>query len=494
MHEEPAVSPDPELIDLPGSPRVVSRKDHCISRKQIDPDALKVMGRLIRHGYQAFLVGGGVRDLLLGRQPKDFDIGTDARPEEVRRLFRNSRVIGRRFRLIHVFFVGNKIFEVSTFRRDSEPEPEPEAELELSPDSAAESPVDAEGMQPEGEDSVFEGEASGERDVAGSMLPRTPVPGEPRSDNVYGDAESDAFRRDLTINGLFYDLRTRSVIDYVGGLDDLKARIIRTIGVPAVRFEEDPVRMIRAVRHAARTGFEIEAETEAAIKSSVQLIEQASGARVYEEMLRELQGGFALPSFQLLSKLGILNQLLPAIAERISRDGNEAEIFETLARADVMVSKKKIVPPGVLFAAVLVTGLSEEYLEQLAKEYGPTEEEDVPEQEARRRIERLAQDIIARVLVPLGVPRKDREIAESLLIARSQLIYSLSSADEGDRRARRPRLPELLPLLCELTGEGRLFRNFFRSAEFERTPVPRPRRRRRRRGPFRRDGGGANPE
>jgi hypothetical protein len=194
----------------PPVPRILPRSQHNLSRSLIDPDAVKVMYRLVRHGYKAYLVGGSVRDLLLGRIPKDFDVATDARPAEIRRLFRNCRVIGRRFRIVHVFFRGNKIIEVSTFRRNPE-----------------------DGGQQDGET----------EDLAR------------KGDNAFGEPHEDAFRRDFTINGLFYDISTFSILDYVGGIDDLRIGVIRTIGDPDERFREDPVRMLRAVRHAARTGF-----------------------------------------------------------------------------------------------------------------------------------------------------------------------------------------------------------------------------------------------
>ena len=184
-------------------PRILPRAEHTVSRRNIDPDALKVLYRLKSHGFTAYLVGGGVRDLLLGRKPKDFDIATSAHPQAVKRLFRNCFIIGRRFRLCHVRF-GKKVVEVSTFRRLAEAQ---------------------------------QGE---------TLIVR---------DNTFGTPEEDAFRRDFTVNALFYDIATFSVIDYVAGLEDLQQRLIRTIGDPATRFREDPVRMLRAVALAARLGF-----------------------------------------------------------------------------------------------------------------------------------------------------------------------------------------------------------------------------------------------
>src|ERR671927_432652 len=203
-------------------PRIVPRAEHTLSRSNIDPDALKVLYRLRQADYIAYLVGGSVRDLLLGRRPKDFDIGTSAHPYQVKKLFRNCWIIGRRFRLAHVKF-GNKVIEVATFRRQLEPGEEVVQDGVPAPD-----PTTSEGQH---------------------LIHR---------DNTFGTPEEDAFRRDFTINALFYDIATFSIIDYVGGLEDLQARVIRSIGDPEVRFLEDPVRMLRAIALAARLGFAIE--------------------------------------------------------------------------------------------------------------------------------------------------------------------------------------------------------------------------------------------
>ena len=200
-------------------PVICARPDHCISRKNIDQDALRVLYRLSDLGYTAYLVGGGVRDLLLGRQPKDFDVGTSAKPNEVKRAFRNCFLIGRRFRLAHVRF-GSKVIETATFRQES---------------------------QTVGE--IIEHAAEG-----------------PFEDNTFGTPETDAYRRDFTVNGLFYDIKTFAVIDWVGGLKDLKKKLIRSIGDPMIRFREDPVRMMRAVKFASRLDFTIEKGTERAIR------------------------------------------------------------------------------------------------------------------------------------------------------------------------------------------------------------------------------------
>ena len=200
-------------------PVVYSRKEHCISRKNIDGDALKVLYRLNQLGYTAYLVGGGVRDLLMGRRPKDFDVGTSARPNELKRIFRNCFLIGRRFRLAHIRF-GSKVIETATFRRNA---------------------------QTVGE--IIEHAAEG-----------------PLEDNAFGTPQTDAFRRDFTVNGLFYNIKDFSVIDWVGGMKDLEAKVIRSIGDPEIRFREDPVRMMRAIKCSSRLGFPIERKTAAAMR------------------------------------------------------------------------------------------------------------------------------------------------------------------------------------------------------------------------------------
>jgi poly(A) polymerase len=251
------------------APRILSRPEHIISRKNIDPEALKVLYRLKNHGFLAYLVGGGVRDLLLNRRPKDFDISTSAHPQQVRKLFRNSFIVGRRFRLVHVRF-GRKVVEVATFRRASEPE-------------------------------------------AGDTLIRR--------DNTFGTPEEDAFRRDFTVNALFYDIANFSVIDWVGGLGDLEARVIRTIGDPGVRFREDPVRMLRAVALAARLDFRIDPDTAEAIRFLRGEIVRSSLARILEEFYKILRQGRSRRTFELLYEYGLLAYLLPEAHRVIADDG-----------------------------------------------------------------------------------------------------------------------------------------------------------------------------
>jgi poly(A) polymerase len=289
--------------------RIIHRSEHSISRKNIDQDAVKVLYRLSRCGYTAHLVGGGVRDLLLGRTPKDFDISTDASPREIKRLFRNCMLIGRRFRLAHIRF-GPKIIETSTFRRQPENGADPQ-----DPDA-----------------DLFH-----------------------RSDNTYGTPEEDAWRRDFTINGLFYDIRSFSVIDYVGGLEDLESRLIRTIGDPDLRFREDPVRMLRAIRFASRLGFSIEQETMAAILRHHGEIAKAAPQRVLEEILRLFGFCTGEAAFRLLRETELFGALFPEIeGYLIEHGGSGAPMWKYLAALDELGQMTAEAPtPALIFGSLL---------------------------------------------------------------------------------------------------------------------------------------------
>ena len=266
--------------------KVIRRADHPVSRKNIDPDALRVMQRLHQHGYKAYLVGGSVRDLILGMHPKDFDISTDAEPQQIKRLFRNCFLVGRRFRLAHIRFGYNKVIETSTFRR------QPEA--------------------------AGEGESLVQWD-----------------DNQFGTPVEDAFRRDFTVNGLFYDLSDFSVIDHVGGLQDLRRGLIRSIGDPNMRFREDPVRMIRAVRFAARLGFRLEARTRRALVRHAPEILSASPARLLDEVFKLFGFGAGEPAFRLLWELGLLRVLLPELDAYVAATGGRhSPLWRRLAALD----------------------------------------------------------------------------------------------------------------------------------------------------------------
>src|SRR6476660_2054656 len=260
-------------------PRIVPRPEHPISRRDIDPDALKVLYRLRQAEHTAYLVGGSVRDLLLSRRPKDFDIGTSAHPYQVKKLFRNCWIIGRRFRLAHVKF-GQKVIEVATFRRQVAPGEEVVQDGVPAPDPTT----------PEGEHLIHR-------------------------DNTFGTPEEDAFRRDFTINALFYDIATFSVIDYVGGLDDLRASVVRSIGDPDMRFREDPVRMMRAVALASRLDFRIDQPVLDAIQRHRLEIARSSAPRLLEEYYKILRSGASEKTFRELARLGLLEPISAELHE-----------------------------------------------------------------------------------------------------------------------------------------------------------------------------------
>ncbi len=285
--------------------------EQAISEESIDSDAAKVIRRLVRNGYEAFLVGGCVRDLLVGRKPKDFDVATSATPSEIRNVFRNCRIIGRRFRLAHVFF-GPKIIETATFRAN------PREVL------ADESP-------------------EGEGDEPAELLIR--------HDNVFGTAEEDARRRDFTINGLFYDLGPGKVIDYVDGMTDLTRRSVRTIGDPDIRFREDPVRILRAIKFAARLGFDIEDQTYQAVITHREEIGKSAPPRVLEEIYRLLRGGAALESMILLRETGLLEVMIPEVDEQLGP--NPAALDPYLRAVDELVAGGEMLPNATLLCLLL---------------------------------------------------------------------------------------------------------------------------------------------
>jgi poly(A) polymerase len=274
-------------------PRIVPREEHPISRRDIDPDALKVLYRLRQGEHTAYLVGGSVRDLLLGRRPKDFDIGTSAHPYQVKKLFRNCWIIGRRFRLAHVKF-GQKVIEVATFRRQVAAGEEVVQDGVPAPDPTT----------PEGEQLIHH-------------------------DNTFGTPEEDAFRRDFTINALAYDIATFSIIDYVGGLDDLRAGIVRSIGDPDVRLNEDPVRMIRAIAIAARLDFTIEPTLLQSIRTHRHEIAKSSQPRLLEEYYKILRAGSAEKAFRQLADVG----LLEPISSELHRGASDP-LWRSLAAVD----------------------------------------------------------------------------------------------------------------------------------------------------------------
>lgn len=301
-------------------PRIIPRKEHHISRKLMSPNAVRTLYRLHSNGFIAYLVGGCVRDLLLGRTPKDFDIATDARPGQIKRLFRNCRLVGRRFRLAHLHF-GNEILEVSTFRRAAAP--------------------------------------SGNEDTAGTdQKPRRPwhltdEDGMILVDNVFGTPEEDALRRDFTVNALAYNIADFSVIDFSTGLGDLRQGLIRPIGDPHVRFTEDPVRMLRAVRFAASHNFTIEPAAWGSLCELSSTICRTNASRLYEEALKLFLLGSARPAIKLLEQSGLLVALFPPLGRWITGHSDRMKLLEAHVDSFDRLNGCNAQPSLALFLAAL---------------------------------------------------------------------------------------------------------------------------------------------
>src|SRR5580765_3182346 len=439
------MDPDPTLEPRP---RIRPRSQHPISRSQIDPDALKVLYRLQNAGYKGYLVGGSVRDLLLSRVPKDFDIGTDAHPAALRKLFRNCRMIGRRFRLAHILFANGKVVEVATFRRPPPPVPE--------------------GKGPE--------------------LLQT-------EDNTFGTPREDAYRRDFTINGLFYDIATYAVIDHVGGLDDLAAGLIRTIGDPDIRFQEDPVRMMRAVEFASRLGFAITPDAYEAILNHRTEIIKSAPPRVTEELSQSLKGGHALTTFLLLRDVGLLDVLIPELAE-VLREADPEHPHGTghlfWALLDVLDAERRrgrIFEDAVLFALFFLP-IVRARLRRIAPDGDPTP----------ALLAGLLEDLVTPIGVRMSLPHAVSHRIKHALAIVGKLSHRPDSRMATPRLAFREAFPaalELFELRAMATGRGddlvrewrtlaaRLekSRQAFIAAHGEPSPgPPGPARRRRRRG------------
>jgi poly(A) polymerase len=338
----------------------------------IDEEALKVLYRLHRHRFLAYLVGGSVRDLLLGKIPKDFDIATNAHPHEINLLFKNSRIIGRRFRLVQVFFKGRKVIEVSTFRSHSEFE-------EIQTDE-------------------------------GEII---------RTDS-FGTPVEDTFRRDITINGLFYNIADFSIIDYVGGMADLERQVIRTIGDPNEKFQQDPVRMIRVIRHAARTGFSIEDSTYQAIIRHRDEIRKCSPSRVRDEFLRDLREGVAQSSLTLMLPTGLLLSLFPDL-DRVFGDRNpsknrDQQFFLSLfGLVDELIKMNSPIPESILFALFLTP-----LLRVLAPEHP-----FLGERERQIYLTQTIRWVIHQILTPFSIPKGIKEMVSQILMAQSNLKKSI---------------------------------------------------------------------
>jgi poly(A) polymerase len=339
-------------LNAPFSHVVIPRAEHSISRAAISPNALKVLYRLKDAGYQGFLVGGAVRDLLLGLTPKDFDVATNALPEEVRRLFRNCRLIGRRFRLAHVHFA-NEIIEVATFRAAAAPEREDAEDPDADPDADAE-------IEPAEVDSrAADDSAHRAFDQRGRIL----------RDNIYGTIEEDVWRRDFAANGLYYNIDDFSIWDFVDGVSDVRARRLKLIGDPETRYREDPVRMLRAARFAAKLDFSIEPSTEAPIAKLAFLLDGVPPARLFDECLKLFLSGFGAKSYRLLSRYGLFEHLFPlsAAAFALPPYAYAREMLERgLVNTDERIAADKPVTPTFLFAVLLWSAVLRELNERQA--------------------------------------------------------------------------------------------------------------------------------
>ena len=354
----------------------------------IDPDAAKVIRHLRRYDHAAYLVGGCVRDLMLGRKPKDFDVVTSATPNQIRNLFKNCRIIGRRFRLAHIFY-GPKIIETSTFRANPR---------EIEED---------------------EGGESAETETGDLLI---------RRDNVFGTPEQDARRRDFTINGLFYDLESKQVIDYVSGTPDLEARLVRTIGDPDIRFREDPVRILRAVKFAARCDLTIEPETYRRMMEHRLEIAKCAQARVSEEFYRLLRAGAAKRSMELLLETELLEILAPELVRGLKgeAEGEEAALMRArfwayLAALDRSAVLRPVAPSNALLLSVLLLPRLRDALD--------------PDTNGVRDIGQLVSQTFALAFDRLRPSRRDSEIARQILTGQRGILPSKS----GRRRQRHSR-------------------------------------------------------
>lgn len=358
-------SPHASIEAVPRLANIIPRDSHPISRSKIAPDALRVLYRLREAGFEAYLVGGCVRDLTLGLEPKDFDVATNALPEQVKRLFRNCRLVGRRFRLAHVFF-GREIIEVATFRASGAPPQGAEGVIE---DGVLEDGVLEDGVL---EDGVLEGadgvepnvsapevELEDSRDVHDfdeSLERVVDESGRILRDNIYGTIDDDVWRRDFTCNALYYNIADFSVWDYANGFEDIKAKRLRLIGDPETRYREDPVRMLRAARFEAKLGFSIEPATAEPIPRLCELLAGVPPARLFDETLKLFLTGHGAASYRVLLDRGLLDVLLPnvaAFARRYPGSAPQRMLIQGLLNTDERVRADRPVTPSFLFALLM---------------------------------------------------------------------------------------------------------------------------------------------
>jgi len=434
-------------------PTILSRNEHTVSRRDISPAALKVLYRLHERGYKAYLAGGCVRDLLLGRHPKDFDVVTDATPPEVRRCFSHCRLIGRRFRLAHVIF-GDEVIEVATFRASS---------------SVDDVPVE-EGA--EEEDRVRD-----ENNVVNEST------GVVERDNVFGTPEEDAFRRDFTVNALFYNIADFSIIDYVGGLKDVEKRVVHAIGDPDQRYQEDPVRMIRAIRFASALGLDIEENTYQAILRQRQQLALASHARMYEEILKFFNSGAMDTAFDQWCETGLLDVMFPGFAEWVREEASDAQVDwvrTALKQMDKWKQHKVKVSQELLYAIFLAP-----YIRARAEALQVDRPDLPPHDVLPEAMQAIQQQLSARVLIPKRILFRIYD-----LLRAQDRFADRRSPDRIQRFVHRPYFRDALALykidlLAKGENQAELIaawtRDFTKVPPVEERPRPehRPRRRRR---------------
>ena len=403
-------TPDSDLVGIENA-TVLERDNHPISRKQISPNAVKVLYKLAEAGYHGFLVGGGVRDLLLGKSPKDFDIATDASPEQLKSLFRNARIIGRRFKIIHLRF-GREIIEVTTFRapHDSENKIDDDAPRRRIQNQAS------------------------AHSTAGMIL----------RDNVYGNIDEDALRRDFTINALYYTIDKFRILDFSTGLDDLESKQIRMIGDPAERYKEDPVRMLRAIRFAAKLGFTIEEKTEKPINESAHLLESISTARLFDEAIKLMTGGNAEKTFELLRRYrpGVY-LFAPTFRALDKLSGPPCKLVElALRNTDERLAEGKSVTPAFLFAALLWPVLQLRLRAQKSDEGNQ-----------HQLFQQAAQEVLMEQIQYTAVPKRFTIAAKEIWELQSRLMRDNKRSIEGSFSHPRFRAAYDFLLLREEAGE-----------------------------------------
>ncbi len=430
-------------------PLVVARSQHTLSRRDIDPNALRVLYRLHEAHFIAYLVGGSVRDLLLGRRPKDFDIGTSAHPYQVKRLFRNCWVIGRRFRLAHVKF-GQKTIEVATFRRH------------VPAGSETEPPIPVEPPRPPsaGEPAVALQVADGVTLLSDDAM----APGGGRhqglvhQDNTFGTPAEDAFRRDFTINALFYDIGTFSIIDYTGGLQDLDRRLIRCIGDPDERFLEDPVRMLRAIVLAARLDFTVDPPIYDAIRRNAEAISTSAPARLMEEYFKILRSGSSLEAFRALGATGLLRHISPEVPAALPHD-----LQESLDELDRYRRRFEAIPESLTNPVLLGSLIVPLRLMRQHARRRPAEEVD--ETPAERTLPRLGG---------LPVARRDIERLAHVLMLQARLLDTTAPMRRQFGVLRRPSFADALTWM-EIHGQSPDVVAYWRALVEEAGPASRQR-------------------